>query len=128
MDLLVDTNVFLWTLTDHPRLGSVRAELHDERNRVYVSVVSVWEIIIKAARGKLDVPANAAAWIPAGLDATRFTPLQVTLQHALRVEMLPLHHHDPFDRLLLAQAAVEDLTLVTSDHRLERYNPKAIWC
>ena len=83
---------------------------------------------IKVGVGKLAVPPDLTIWLPAQLAANRFLPLPISLQHALAVERLPRHHADPFDRLLIAQAAVEGLTIVTGDAQFERYNVHVAWC
>lgn len=118
MNLLLDTHVVLWALSDDQRLGSgAREAIVDGRNLVFVSAVSAWEITIKKALGKIRAPDGFFE----ELERHRFTPLDVTCGHALAVGRLPLLHADPFDRLLLAQAAEEHLTLVTHDRRLEAY-------
>jgi PIN domain nuclease of toxin-antitoxin system len=114
--LLLDTHALLWSLIGSRRLGSVaRDAIEDPDNDVYVSPVSAWEIAVKRASGKLPVPPNVASWLPAELAASGFMDLPMTIPHALAVEALPPHHRDPFDRLLVAQARSEGLTLVTSD-------------
>jgi PIN domain nuclease of toxin-antitoxin system len=128
VDLLLDTNALLWALADDPRLGRARAALAEPGNRVYVSAVCAWEMAIKVGLGKLRVPPDLASWLPAELEAADFTPLAIDLRHALAVEYLPRHHADPFDRLLLAQATVEHLTLVTGDAQLERYAVPLLRC
>jgi len=117
--LLLDTHVLLWALTDDPSLSAAaRAAIVDGRNRVVVSAVSAWEITIKRSLGKLRAPADLAKEVA----AHRFTPLAVSLEHALAVGALPDLHRDPFDRLLVAQAGVEDLTIVTRDRAIARYD------
>ncbi len=119
MRLLLDTHVLLWALTDDPSLSAAaRAAIVDGRNRVVVSAVSAWEITIKRSLGKLRAPADLAKEVA----AHRFTPLAVSLEHALAVGALPDLHRDPFDRLLVAQAGVEDLTIVTRDRAIARYD------
>lgn len=118
MRLLLDTHVLLWWLADAPELEArARAAIADAANLVYVSAVSVWEIEIKRALGKLRVPADWAK----SLNEGAFRRLPVTWEHALRVARLPPIHRDPFDRLLVAQAHVERLTLVTGDATVRRY-------
>jgi len=117
--LLLDTHVLLWALTDDPSLSAAaRAAIVDGRNRVVVSAVSAWEITIKRSLGKLRAPADLAEEVA----AHRFTPLAVSLEHALAVGALPDLHRDPFDRLLVAQAGVEGLTIVTRDRAIARYD------
>ena len=119
MRLLLDTHVLLWALTDDSSLtAAARAAIVDGRNRVVVSAVSAWEITIKRSLGKLRAPADLAEEVA----AHRFTPLAVSLEHALAVGALPDLHRDPFDRLLVAQAGVEGLTIVTRDRAIARYD------
>ena len=116
--MLLDTNALIWTFADPNRLSDHAAgEIQDASNRVFVSVVSAWEIGVKRAKGRLKLPGNMESM----LAEKRFEPLPVTLRHALAVEALPHHHHDPFDRMLVAQAQVEGLTMVTSDREMRNY-------
>jgi len=118
MRLLLDTHVLLWWLADAPQLGGdARREIAAPRNLVYVSAVSLWEIVIKKSSGKLTLPDN---WSEA-VEAEPFRRLPVTWDHALGVGQLPAIHRDPFDRLLIAQATVEDLVLVTDDATVQSY-------
>jgi len=116
--LLLDTNALLWSLLEKRRLSaSVADAIADESNNVFVSVVSIWEIEIKRAKGRLHVPPE----IEPSLSAQRFRSLSITLQHVQAVESLPRHHRDPFDRMLIAQAQLESLTLVSADRAMRRY-------
>ena len=118
MQLLLDTQVFLWAVTDNPRLtGDARRSMR-EADLVCVSAASIWEIAIKAALGKLkgDPRRLAAAIVESG-----FQELPISASHAARVHRLPPHHKDPFDRLLLAQALTEPMHLLTADALLARY-------
>ena len=129
MRLLLDTNAFLWWLYSPRRLGErAHAAIEDPSYVVFVSVVTAWEIAIKLSTGKLNAPRNAAAWLPGELIARRFELLPIRLEHALAVEHLPPHHRDPFDRLLVAQAQVDGLTLVTGDRDLEPYGIALLRC
>lgn len=122
MNLLLDTHVLLWALADDARLRpTARRAIQDPGNTVYVSAVSAWEIAIKAGFGRIRLPRNAARWLPAEIERAEFQALPITVPHALGVERLPRHHDDPFDRLLVAQAIAERLTLVTHDRKLMRY-------
>jgi PIN domain nuclease of toxin-antitoxin system len=119
MNLLLDTHVFLWAIDDDPRLSkAARAAIIDGNNIVFVSAATAWEISIKKAIGKLTVPQGNYL---DELRLHRFTPLPITTEHALAVADLPQHHRDPFDRLLIAQAQMEKLTLVTGDIRIKQY-------
>jgi PIN domain nuclease of toxin-antitoxin system len=122
VNLLLDTHVLLWWLGDVDQIRApARRAIADPRNTVYVSAASAWEIAIKVALGKLTVPPDARRWLPEAVRDSQFTPLAITIEHATGVEHLPRHHADPFDRLLLAQAMAEQLTLVTADPLMEPY-------
>lgn len=119
MKLLLDTRVLLWALSNPAALRSeARAAVESRRSPVLVSAASAWEIGVKTAVGKLRIPHDLAEQ----LRTKRFTPLPVTVEHGLRVGELPLLHKDPFDRLLVAQAQLEGLTIVTRDPRIGRYD------
>jgi PIN domain nuclease of toxin-antitoxin system len=100
----------------------------DPANQIYVSAVVAWEIAIKLPGGKLRLPPDVGAWFPADLQLHRFEPLAIEISHVVGVEHLPRHHADPFDRLLVAQAQVEHLTLVTGDARLQSYPVALLPC
>ena len=118
MRLLLDTHVFLWWCADDARLGPVeRDAIRDPANDVYLSAVSVWEIVIKQALGRLRVPELPSA-VAARLG---MQPLPITVEHAEATAALPPIHRDPFDRMLVAQARVESLTLVSSDPAVRSY-------
>ena len=112
MNLLLDTHALLWWLSDDPALKTeARQAISQASNIIYVSAASAWEISIKKALGKLDAPDD----LHAALLANRFEPLPITIGHATSAGQLPGHHNDPFDRMLIAQAQAEELTLVTHD-------------
>jgi PIN domain nuclease of toxin-antitoxin system len=119
MNLLLDTHAILWAFTDDPRLSPrAREAIEDGSNPVFVSAVSAWEIVIKKGLGKLTAPDNYEE----EREAHAFTALDITTAHALHVGTLPGHHQDPFDRLLVAQAQLERLTIVTRDANIQRYD------
>ncbi len=123
MKLLLDTNVLLWWLNGSPRLAAEASDaIATPRNVVYVSSVTAWEITIKRALGKLEIPENWAEVVA----AESFRRLAATWEHALDVASLPELHRDPFDRLLVAQARVEGLVLVTGDDIVTRYDVKTL--
>jgi PIN domain nuclease of toxin-antitoxin system len=129
VNVLLDTNALLWWLADSDRLGQpARAVLADPSNTVYVSAASAWEIAIKVGLGRLEAPRHVAGWLPDALTANRFTPLPITIKHALGVEELPPYHADPFDRLIISQAIAEDLRVVTGDRQLGLYDIRMIPC
>ena len=115
---LADTHVLLWSLADDPRLNDVHRAILGSHAVVYASAASVWEISIKKALGKLEAPDN----LPDLLPRMRFRPLPISIEHAAAVARLPRFHGDPFDRLLVAQATLEDLTLLTVDTLLASYD------
>ena len=115
--LLLDTNVFLWWRMDDARLGAAARSAIQAAEMVFVSSASAWEAAIKQAIGRLDLPEPLSQ----GAAASGFEMLPVTFAHAEAAGALPLHHTDPFDRMLVAQAQVEELVLVTADGVLSRY-------
>jgi PIN domain nuclease of toxin-antitoxin system len=118
MRLLLDTHVFLWAVTANRRLKPSTRAFLSRADAVYVSAASIWEIAIKARLGKIE--GDAAALVEA-IDSSGFQELPVSAHHAAAVAKLPLHHSDPFDRLLLAQAFSEPLRFVTADTVLGAY-------
>jgi len=123
MRLLLDTHVYLWAVANHPRLGlGIRAQI-EQADEVYVSSASIWEIAIKVGLGKLV--ADTGQLVEA-IDGSGFKSLLVTPQQAALVAGLPALHNDPFDRLLVAQALRESLTIVTADEIVPRYSVAAL--
>lgn len=121
--LLLDSHVLLWALLDPDRLGaSARSHIESPDSNVYVSPVSAWEIEIKRALGKLDVPDD----LEAQLKQQRFTEWPLRLRHVAALSALPPLHRDPFDRMLIAQASCDDLVLVTHDAVVQRYPIKTL--
>ncbi len=116
--LLLDTPVLLWSLTEPSKLsGSARDALEATDNDVFVSAVTAWEISVKRAKGRMAGPDNLSAVI----EEKGFTHLPLNFHHAEQAGNLPLHHRDPFDRFLIAQAQAEGLTVVTRDRYIRRY-------
>ena len=121
MKLLLDTQVLLWAAGNSRRLtASARKLLHDPDNALYFSAASLWEITIKNSLGRTDFRVEPRV-LRRGLLDNGYTELAITSQHAVSVDALPDTHRDPFDRLLLAQALSEGITLVTGDARLATY-------
>lgn len=118
MRLLLDTNVLIWWLEESPRLGPDARDVITREGEVIVSAVSAFEIAAKMAIGKLRAPPDFAEQIT----EQAMIELPVTLRHGLAVGQLPLHHRDPFDRLLIAQARCEGLTIVTADRAFTAYD------
>ena len=121
MNLLLDTQVFLWLQTDPERLGTHLGTVEDPRTALLLSAASSWEIAIKYELGKLPLPETPEHYVPSRMRAIGAQPLAVEHPHALAVAALPPLHRDPFDRLLVAQAALLDLTIVTADPAVAQY-------
>lgn len=119
MKLLLDTHTFLWWLSSPSQLTQVAASaIADRSNEVWVSVISLWEIAIKRAIGKLQAPIN----LQTDVARVGFQLLPLTVDHIVATEQLPLYHRDPFDRVLIAQAQIEAAVLVTRDPQFPPYN------
>jgi PIN domain nuclease of toxin-antitoxin system len=128
MNVLLDTHAFLWAVTDDPRLtAAARAMFADSSNNLFLSVVSMWEIVLKAHSGKLKLKGSAARFFADQLARNSLSALDVSPRHVLRAAELPRLHRDPFDRLLVAQAQVENLLLLTADTQIRRYAVQVIW-
>ncbi len=122
MRLLLDTHTFLWWVSDDDRLPTrARRAIGHPRNEVLVSAVSGWEVAVNAQLGRIDLPDPPDRFVPEQLHQNAFGALPVTMSHALAVSRLPNLHRDPFDRLLIAQAMIEQLSLVTGDEQIARY-------
>ena len=128
MKILADTHTFLWFVTDAPQL-SARAKtiLEAPDTERFFSLASVWELAIKTGLGKLTLRKRLEEFLPEQLAANRFALLNIAAEHAFRVGHLPLHHRDPFDRMLVAQSLAENLPLVSSDDALDAYGIKRLW-
>ena len=129
MRYLLDTGIWLWSVTVPERISAEdRLLLADSQQEVYLSAASSWEISLKWARGKLPLPEPPVRYIPDRMAALAIRPLPITHTHSLAVSELPMHHTDPFDRLLIAQAQIEDMTILTADRAFNRYDVKILWC
>ncbi len=119
MNVLLDTHAFLWWLDDNSIMsGKARKAISNPDNLVFVSAASVWEIRIKEALGKITIPKN----FQAVLEEQPFEMLAITVDHAHALGMLPMIHRDPFDRMLIAQARIEKLTIITHDGLFKKYH------
>ncbi|HEX8832305.1 MAG TPA: type II toxin-antitoxin system VapC family toxin [Longimicrobium sp.] len=128
MRLLLDTHAFLWFVTASPKL-SAEAEgvIRASGNQLLLSVASVWETAIKQNLGRLPIPEPLDSFIPAHLRTNRITLLPIQLRHTFAVSRLPLHHRDPFDRLLVAQAISESIPVVSADGAFDAYPVQRLW-
>jgi PIN domain nuclease of toxin-antitoxin system len=128
MRVLLDTHSFLWWDLDDARLsGAAREIMQDAGNEVLISAASIWEVAIKSAKGRLDLPDVPDRYVSDRLLRYRWTPLSIDHVHALRAASLPKIHADPFDRILVAQAQIESLPIVTTDAAITRYDVETIW-
>ena len=128
MRLLVDTHVFLWWITDAPKMSELAREaIKNPENEILLSPVCGWEIAIKAALGRLDLPAPPTEFIPDQLQKNGFGVLPISMHHALEVSLVPPHHQDPFDRLLIAQARSEGIPLISGDAAFRAYDVDVLW-
>lgn len=122
MRLLLDTHTFLWATSAPHRLGPQRAAIEDARNERLLSAVSAWEIVVKYATGRLPLPEPPARFLPTRMRLLLVTPVPIDHAHAYGVGELPMHHRDPFDRLLIAQARALDVPIVTVDRAFLAYD------
>jgi PIN domain nuclease of toxin-antitoxin system len=129
MKYLLDTGVWLWSVGDPARMPpAARKVLADRSQEIFLSAVTAWEVAIKAALGKLSLPQPPTTYVPTRMALQGLRPLPVSHQHALTVFGFPHHHGDPFDRLLIAQALAENLTILTADREFTKYDVPILWC
>ncbi len=128
MKFLLDTHAFLWWVTDHPKLSDpVRDIIGNPENEIYLSAASCWEIAIKAGLGRLDLSEDLHTFIPEQIRINQFQSVPIQISHSLQVHQLPRYHRDPFDRMLVAQAIVMKMPILTVDPMLARYGVECIW-
>ena len=128
MELLLDTHSFLWFIGGDKRLSAEAKEaIADLENEAFLSIGSLWEIAIKLNVGKLKLPRPFGALIPEQLMQNEIRVLRAELSHLTKYVGLPLHHRDPFDRLIIAQAQVEEMTVVSKDEAFESYDVDLLW-
>lgn len=128
MRALLDTHTFLWWITDDPQLSPrVREIISNGENELFLSSASGWEIAIKVRLGRLQLSDDLERFIPEQMALNAINGLPIQMSHALRVHGLPAHHRDPFDHLLIAQAQLENLPILTADPQIARYPVKTIW-
>jgi len=122
---LIDTQIFIWWMEKSSRLSKDMFNLlNNSQSKIFLSVASVWEIVIKKGKKKLKTPKD----VEGGVRASGFIPLNIEIPHVLGIEKLPIYHKDPFDRILIAQAQLENLTLITSDEKIWKYNIDVLKC
>jgi PIN domain nuclease of toxin-antitoxin system len=126
--LLLDTHSFLWFIDGNPRLSTTARELiEDPANERLVSTASLWEIAIKVSIGRLTFAQPFATLIPDQLQRNSMQVFVITLEHAAHVAILPFHHRDPFDRMLIAQSLVEAIPIISVDSALDAYGVNRLW-
>ena len=126
MNLLLDTHAYLWWLSDSAALGKrARATIADPETLVFVSAASIWEASVKSRLGRLDLKKDAD--LVAEIAGNEFEELAISARHARQAAALPPHHRDPFDRMLIAQATMEELRVVTRDPVFARYGVATLW-
>ncbi len=127
MKILLDTHVFLWAITDSPKLSVQQRDLFlDEANEVHMSVASLWEMLIKAGLGKLPLPEPAIEYLVRQMDQNRILLLPIRIAHLAELQKLPPLHRDPFDRMLVAQAKAEKMRMLSVDVRMRDYGVEVI--
>ena len=127
MDLLLDTNAFLWFCEDNPKLSSIGKQyIENPNNTSFISMASLWEIAIKLSLGKLKLKIPFEKFVKL-VEDNGFKILSITFEHALNVSKLEFHHRDPFDRLLICQGIVEDIPIITADTIFDKYKINRIW-
>ena len=128
MKVLLDTHAFLWWITDDQRLSLRAREIISEgENEVFVSAATGWEIAIKAQIGRLGLPTEPQQFIVEQLKINAIKSLPIEMRHALHISTLPAHHRDPFDRMLVAQAQLENLPILSADPDIGKYEVTIIW-
>jgi PIN domain nuclease of toxin-antitoxin system len=126
--ILLDTHAFLWFIEDSPKLSTAaRSVIEDGFNEPLLSVASLWEMAIKVSIGKLDLKKPFETFVPDQMDLNGFDQLAISFPHIAAVAKLPFHHRDPFDRLLVAQALVEGMPVVSADDLLDAYGVTRLW-
>jgi len=128
MKYLFDTLVFLWWNLGDPQLSDhAAAIISDGNNEIFLSAVSAWEIAIKVAKKRLTIPEAPVRFVPRRMQLRGFQPLPIQIHHATRVHELPMHHADPFDRLLIAQSQIENMPLISTDTNIHNYDLEVVW-
>lgn len=127
MKALLDTHTFLWAISGNERLSRRAERIFIGPSDLWLSVASIWEIFIKVQLGKIPLPVPAGPYIVKKLAENKIETLTISLDHVLKVETLPMHHNDPFDRILIAQSIQEGLPVITADPVFERYPLRVIW-
>ena len=128
MRYLLDTSTLLWYVAEHHRLSAAATErLNDRESTIHLSLVSIWEAAIKFNMGKLELPLPFDEFVDSTIYSYSLRILHIQIPHLRRVARMPLHHRDPFDRLLIAQSQVENIPVISSDAAFDSYEIQRIW-
>jgi PIN domain nuclease of toxin-antitoxin system len=127
MKAILDTHAFLWALAGDARMSRHAQEVFSGNSDLLLSIASIWEILIKVQSGKLNLPRPAGEYVLNKLAEQHIHRLPISYDHLLAFEGLPMHHRDPFDRMLIAQSVVEKLPIITADRIFTRYAVDVIW-
>ena len=128
MKILLDTQAFLWLIADAPQLTRLaKKNFLDQKNELFLSLASIWEIAIKTSIGKLTLNMSVENFIPNQLQENGIIQLDINFRHVARIAKLPFYHRDPFDRLLISQAMEENLSILSSDKAFDRYQINRLW-
>jgi len=128
VDYLIDTHTLLWIVTDSPQLSHLAKELYlDSENKIIISLASIWELAIKSSLGKLKFEKSLENFVDDHIRNNNIQILNIEVSHILRIEKLPFHHRDPFDRMIIAQQIENNLTIIGADKVFDKYNVKRVW-
>jgi len=127
MKAILDTHAFLWALAGDARMSRHARDVFAGSTDLSLSIASVWEILIKVQSGKLTFPRPAGPYVLSRMADNRIKRLPISIDHLLALERLPVHHRDPFDRMLIAQSMEEDWPIITADPMFKKYPVQVIW-
>jgi len=127
MNLLLDTHSFLWYVRNTPQLSRRAVTIIAEADKIYFSAASYWEIILKYRSGKLKLEDEPTTYVSKHMAINSFLPININYDHLNCLATLPMHHRDPFDRILIAQAITEKLPIVSVNKQLKRYDVEVLW-
>ncbi len=127
MKAILDTHAFLWALAGDERMSRLARDTFTGPASLLLSIASIWEILIKVQSGKLNFPQPAGPYVLSKLAENRIERLPISMDHLLTLERLPMHHRDPFDRMLIAQSMEEDWPIITADPKFKQYPIRVIW-
>lgn len=128
MNILIDTHILLWMVRNDPKLSeSVRSIIAAHNNRIFISLASVWELAIKSSLGKLELKRSIEDFVKTCIVENNLQILDIKLRHLYGVANLPFHHGDPFDRLIISQAQIENLPIISADKKFDNYSVERIW-